>query len=137
MAAFLNMNTNATTRGDAQVNICQRSSNLSSLVFLGLKCALCVFGVWCVCLVCVWCVFGVCVVCGVCVFQAYVELNELRGSTWQETGRWVGFEENMNPATGTWSPSHISYLTFKSLIQLRKTMSTGDTHSLNENACDE
>ncbi|XP_046894571.1 solute carrier family 4 member 1a (Diego blood group) [Hypomesus transpacificus] len=72
--AFLNMNTNATTRGDA---------------------------------------------------QAYVELNELRGSTWQETGRWVGFEENMNPATGTWSPSHISYLTFKSLIQLRKTMSTG------------
>uniref|UniRef100_A0A8C4GZX1 Anion exchange protein n=1 Tax=Dicentrarchus labrax TaxID=13489 RepID=A0A8C4GZX1_DICLA len=72
--AYLNLNTNATTRGDA---------------------------------------------------QAYVELNELQGNTWQETGRWVGYEENLNPATGIWSPSHVSYLTFKSLIQLRKTMSTG------------
>ncbi|XP_074512409.1 solute carrier family 4 member 1a (Diego blood group) isoform X2 [Sebastes fasciatus] len=72
--AYLNLNTNATTRGDA---------------------------------------------------QAYVELNELQGNTWQETGRWVGYEENLNPATGTWGPSHVSHLTFKSLIQLRKTMSTG------------
>ncbi|XP_072299053.1 solute carrier family 4 member 1a (Diego blood group) [Eucyclogobius newberryi] len=72
--AYLNMNTNATTRGDA---------------------------------------------------QAYVELNELQGSSWQETARWVGFEENLNPATGKWSGSHVSYLTFKSLIQLRKAMSTG------------
>ncbi|KAK7940605.1 hypothetical protein WMY93_003931 [Mugilogobius chulae] len=72
--AYLNMNTNATTRGDA---------------------------------------------------QAYVELNELQGNSWQETARWVGFEENMNTATGKWSGSHVSYLTFKSLIQLRKTMSTG------------
>ncbi|XP_049601074.1 solute carrier family 4 member 1a (Diego blood group) [Syngnathus scovelli] len=57
--------------------------------------------------------------------QAYVELNELQGNTWQETGRWVGFEENFDAATGKWGPSHTSYLTFKSLIQLRKTMSTG------------
>jgi len=55
-----------------------------------------------------------------------VELNELQGSTWQETGRWVGYEENLNPATGKWSSSHVSHLSFKSLIQLRKTMSTGD-----------
>ncbi|XP_056262391.1 solute carrier family 4 member 1a (Diego blood group) isoform X2 [Pseudoliparis swirei] len=72
--AHLNLNTNATTRGDA---------------------------------------------------QAYVELNELQGNVWQETGRWVGYEENLNPATGKWGPSHVSHLTFKSLIQLRKTMSTG------------
>uniref|UniRef100_A0A3B5ARJ5 Anion exchange protein n=1 Tax=Stegastes partitus TaxID=144197 RepID=A0A3B5ARJ5_9TELE len=72
--AFLNLNTNATTRGDA---------------------------------------------------QAYVELNELQGSTWQETSRWVGYEENFNPATRTWGPSHVSYLTFKSLIQLRRSMGTG------------
>uniref|UniRef100_A0A672YM75 Anion exchange protein n=3 Tax=Sphaeramia orbicularis TaxID=375764 RepID=A0A672YM75_9TELE len=72
--AFFNLNTNATTRGDA---------------------------------------------------QAYVELNELQGSSWQETARWVGYEENLNPATGKWSSSHVSYLTFKSMIQLRKTMSTG------------
>lgn len=61
-----------------------------------------------------------------------MELNELQGSTWQETGRWVGYEENLNPATGKWGPSHVSYLTFKSLIQLRKTMGTGDLGSLNE-----
>uniref|UniRef100_A0A8C6WX34 Anion exchange protein n=1 Tax=Neogobius melanostomus TaxID=47308 RepID=A0A8C6WX34_9GOBI len=56
---------------------------------------------------------------------AYVELNELQGNSWQETARWVGFEENLNTASGKWSSSHASYLTFKSLIQLRKSMSTG------------
>uniref|UniRef100_A0A8C1R7Y3 Solute carrier family 4 member 1a (Diego blood group) n=1 Tax=Cyprinus carpio TaxID=7962 RepID=A0A8C1R7Y3_CYPCA len=56
---------------------------------------------------------------------AYVELNELRGEVWQEMGRWLGYEENLSPATGQWSQSHISYLTFKSLFQLRKVMSTG------------
>uniref|UniRef100_A0A9J8DH54 Anion exchange protein n=1 Tax=Cyprinus carpio carpio TaxID=630221 RepID=A0A9J8DH54_CYPCA len=57
--------------------------------------------------------------------DAYVELNELRGEVWQEMGRWLGYEENLSPATGQWSQSHISYLTFKSLFQLRKVMSTG------------
>ncbi|KAL7860595.1 hypothetical protein AOLI_G00169440 [Acnodon oligacanthus] len=57
--------------------------------------------------------------------QAYVELNELLGNKWQETGRWAGYEESYNPITGAWGPSHVSYLTFKSLIQLRKVMSTG------------
>ncbi|KAM6904573.1 solute carrier family 4 member 1a (Diego blood group) [Xenentodon cancila] len=57
--------------------------------------------------------------------QAYVELNELQGNTWQETSRWVGYEENLDPATGRWGPSHVSYLTFKSLIQVRRAMSTG------------
>uniref|UniRef100_A0A672H7Z5 Anion exchange protein n=1 Tax=Salarias fasciatus TaxID=181472 RepID=A0A672H7Z5_SALFA len=56
---------------------------------------------------------------------AYVELNELQGNLWQETSRWVGYEENFNPSTGKWGSSHVSYLTFKSLIQLRKTLSTG------------
>lgn len=64
--------------------------------------------------------------------QAYVELNELQVGTWQETARWVGFEENFNPVTGIWGPSHVSYLTFKSLIQVRKTMSTGDWGALKE-----
>ncbi|KAI7803691.1 Solute carrier family 4 [Triplophysa rosa] len=57
--------------------------------------------------------------------EAYVELNELRGELWQEMGRWVGYEENFSPATQEWGASHVSYLTFKSLIQLRKVMSTG------------
>uniref|UniRef100_W5L7E3 Anion exchange protein n=1 Tax=Astyanax mexicanus TaxID=7994 RepID=W5L7E3_ASTMX len=60
-----------------------------------------------------------------CLCQAYVELNELLGNKWQETGRWVGYEESYNPITGAWGPSHVSYLTFKSLIQLRKVMTTG------------
>uniref|UniRef100_A0A1A8I5R0 Anion exchange protein n=2 Tax=Nothobranchius TaxID=28779 RepID=A0A1A8I5R0_NOTKU len=72
--AFLNLNTNATTRGDA---------------------------------------------------QAYVELNELQGNVWQETGRWVGYEENLDSATGKWGPSHVSYLTFRSLLQVRRTLSSG------------
>uniref|UniRef100_A0A146VAG2 Anion exchange protein n=1 Tax=Fundulus heteroclitus TaxID=8078 RepID=A0A146VAG2_FUNHE len=72
--AFLNVNTNATTRGDA---------------------------------------------------QAYVELNELQGNIWQETSRWVGFEENLDPNTRQWGPSHVSYLTFKSLLQVRRAISRG------------
>ncbi|XP_062389072.1 solute carrier family 4 member 1a (Diego blood group) isoform X1 [Sardina pilchardus] len=57
--------------------------------------------------------------------QAYVELNELKGGIWQETGRWAGYEESYSPASRKWGSSHISYLTFKSLIQLRKAMSNG------------
>ncbi|MFT7799072.1 band 3 anion exchange protein-like isoform X1, partial [Arapaima gigas] len=62
--------------------------------------------------------------------QAYVELNELQGdgteeAHWQETGRWMGYEESYNFKTGTWTPAHISYLTFKSLIDLRRIILTG------------
>ncbi|XP_069011697.1 solute carrier family 4 member 1b (Diego blood group) [Embiotoca jacksoni] len=46
---------------------------------------------------------------------------------WQETGRWAGYEESFDPQAGVWATSHISYLTFKSLIQLRRTMTTGVT----------
>uniref|UniRef100_A0A671YV75 Anion exchange protein n=2 Tax=Sparus aurata TaxID=8175 RepID=A0A671YV75_SPAAU len=58
-------------------------------------------------------------------FSVLISLNELQGNSWQETSRWMGYEENLNTATGKWGPSHVSYLTFKSLLQLRKTMSTG------------
>lgn len=58
--------------------------------------------------------------------QAYVELNELQGNIWQETGRWVGYEENLDSATGKWGPSHVSYLTFRSLLYVRRAMSTGE-----------
>ncbi|XP_029311593.1 solute carrier family 4 member 1b (Diego blood group) [Cottoperca gobio] len=46
---------------------------------------------------------------------------------WQETGRWEGSEESFDPQSGVWATSSISYLTFKSLIQLRRTMNTGVT----------
>nr|XP_046232634.1 solute carrier family 4 member 1b (Diego blood group) isoform X2 [Scatophagus argus] len=64
--------------------------------------------------------------------QRYVELRELmkdqkQQTYWQETGRWGGYEESFDPQSGVWGSSHISYLTFKSLIQLRRTMNTGVT----------
>ncbi|XP_076857138.1 solute carrier family 4 member 1b (Diego blood group) isoform X2 [Brachyhypopomus gauderio] len=43
----------------------------------------------------------------------------------QETGEWAGYEENYDPEAGRWGPPHISYLTFKSLVQLQRTMKTG------------
>uniref|UniRef100_A0A3B5KPJ1 Anion exchange protein n=1 Tax=Xiphophorus couchianus TaxID=32473 RepID=A0A3B5KPJ1_9TELE len=43
---------------------------------------------------------------------------------WQETGRWAGYEESLDPHAGVWASTQISYLTFKSLIQLRRTMNT-------------
>uniref|UniRef100_A0A3P8TUH9 Anion exchange protein n=1 Tax=Amphiprion percula TaxID=161767 RepID=A0A3P8TUH9_AMPPE len=62
--------------------------------------------------------------------QSYVELNELmkdqkQETYWQETGRWAGYEESYDPQAGVWGSSHVSYLTFKSLIQLRRSMNTG------------
>ncbi|XP_061823824.1 solute carrier family 4 member 1b (Diego blood group) [Nerophis lumbriciformis] len=44
---------------------------------------------------------------------------------WQETGRWEGYEESFDPQSGVWASSHVSYLTFKSLVQLRRSMNTG------------
>uniref|UniRef100_A0A3P8TUS8 Anion exchange protein n=1 Tax=Amphiprion percula TaxID=161767 RepID=A0A3P8TUS8_AMPPE len=62
--------------------------------------------------------------------HSYVELNELmkdqkQETYWQETGRWAGYEESYDPQAGVWGSSHVSYLTFKSLIQLRRSMNTG------------
>uniref|UniRef100_A0A8C1V5Y2 Anion exchange protein n=1 Tax=Cyprinus carpio TaxID=7962 RepID=A0A8C1V5Y2_CYPCA len=70
---------------------------------------------------------GFIVICG----QAYVEMNESvknpnQQSYWQEMGRWVGYEETYDVEAGHWGPSHISYLTFKSLVQIRRTMNTGE-----------
>ncbi|XP_062388473.1 solute carrier family 4 member 1b (Diego blood group) isoform X2 [Sardina pilchardus] len=44
---------------------------------------------------------------------------------WQETARWSGHEESYDPEAGGWGQSHISYLTFKSLVQLRRALTTG------------
>ncbi|XP_077407028.1 solute carrier family 4 member 1b (Diego blood group) isoform X2 [Vanacampus margaritifer] len=44
---------------------------------------------------------------------------------WQETGRWAAHEESFDPQSGVWASSYVSYLTFKSLVQLRRSMNTG------------
>lgn len=65
-----------------------------------------------------------------CCVQVYLQLHEqMKDQTqqpyWEETGRWAGYEENFDPHAGVWASPHVSYLTFKSLIQLRRTMNTG------------
>ncbi|XP_010862875.1 solute carrier family 4 member 1b (Diego blood group) isoform X1 [Esox lucius] len=63
------------------------------------------------------------------ILKTNVKLAELMKNQeqcyWQDTGRWMGYEESYDPQAGGWGTSHISYLTFKSLIQLRRTMNTG------------
>ncbi|XP_041087415.1 band 3 anion transport protein-like isoform X2 [Polyodon spathula] len=62
--------------------------------------------------------------------QSYVELNELKMDTnqelfWQETARWVRYEEDFNQDVERWDKPHVSYLTFSSLLELRRTMDKG------------
>ncbi|KAK7919613.1 hypothetical protein WMY93_010897 [Mugilogobius chulae] len=52
-------------------------------------------------------------------------MKDQKEAYWQETGRWVGYEESFDPQAGVWASSQISFLTFKSLIQIRRTMNTG------------
>ncbi|KAF4084622.1 hypothetical protein AMELA_G00108150 [Ameiurus melas] len=51
--------------------------------------------------------------------------NESEQGGLQETGRWQGYKQSHDPEVGLWESSHISFLTFKSLVQLRRTMDTG------------
>ncbi|MBN3308726.1 B3AT protein, partial [Amia calva] len=44
---------------------------------------------------------------------------------WMETGRWIRYEEGYDPVEGNWGKAHVSYLTFKSLLELRRSMETG------------
>ena len=90
----------------------------------------------CVCL----CVPGVCVyrVCikyvfmfmYVCVYQVFVELNELvvdqnQQVQWRETARWIKFEEDVEEETERWGRPHVASLSFRSLLELRRTLSHG------------
>uniref|UniRef100_A0A3B3XQY1 Anion exchange protein n=1 Tax=Poecilia mexicana TaxID=48701 RepID=A0A3B3XQY1_9TELE len=59
-----------------------------------------------------------------CVTQKAEMKEQEQQGYWQETGRWAGYEESLDPQAGVWASSQISYLTFKSLIQLRRTMNT-------------
>nr|XP_015818671.2 solute carrier family 4 member 1b (Diego blood group) isoform X1 [Nothobranchius furzeri] len=65
--------------------------------------------------------------CGVphrCVKQGDLMKDQEQQAYWQETGRWAGGEESLDPEAGVWASLQISYLTFKGLIQLRRTMNT-------------
>ena len=65
--------------------------------------------------------------------QVFVELEELKASSvetagdglqWEETARWLKFEEDVESA-GRWGRPHVSALTFHSLVELRRSLEQG------------
>ncbi|XP_074841493.1 anion exchange protein 2 isoform X2 [Carettochelys insculpta] len=62
--------------------------------------------------------------------EVFVELNELvvdknRELQWKETARWIKFEEDVEEETDRWGKPHVASLSFRSLLELRKTLSHG------------
>ncbi|XP_028987262.3 anion exchange protein 2a [Betta splendens] len=62
--------------------------------------------------------------------EVFVELNELvidrnQEPQWRETARWIKFEEEVEEETERWGRPRIASLSFRSLLELRKTMSHG------------
>lgn len=62
--------------------------------------------------------------------QVFVELNELimdknQEMQWRETARWIKFEEDVEEETDRWGKPHVASLSFRSLLELRKTISHG------------
>ncbi|XP_078083953.1 anion exchange protein 3-like [Mustelus asterias] len=62
--------------------------------------------------------------------EVFVELNELvmgknNEMMWQETARWIKFEEDVVSETYKWGKPHVASLTFRSLLELRKTIAQG------------
>lgn len=63
--------------------------------------------------------------------QVFVELNELtmdknQELQWKETARWIKFEEDVEEETDRWGKPHVASLSFRSLLELRKTISHGN-----------
>ncbi|XP_061093492.1 anion exchange protein 2b isoform X2 [Conger conger] len=62
--------------------------------------------------------------------KVFVELNELimdknQEMQWRETARWIKFEEDVEEETDRWGKPHVASLSFRSLLELRKTISHG------------
>ncbi|XP_063075317.1 anion exchange protein 2a isoform X2 [Engraulis encrasicolus] len=66
-----------------------------------------------------------------CNKKVFVELNELlmdknsQEMQWRETARWIKFEEDVEEETDRWGKPHVASLSFRSLLELRKTISHG------------
>ncbi|XP_078345150.1 band 3 anion transport protein-like [Oculina patagonica] len=60
--------------------------------------------------------------------EAFVELEQLTKNgeemEWQETARWIKFEENVEDSN-RWGKPHVASLTFHSLLELRKNLEKG------------
>ncbi|XP_069473057.1 anion exchange protein 3 isoform X2 [Ambystoma mexicanum] len=62
--------------------------------------------------------------------EVFVELNELLydknlDMQWRETARWIKFEEDVEEDTSRWGKPHVASLSFRSLLELRKTIAHG------------
>uniref|UniRef100_A0A671WDN3 Anion exchange protein n=1 Tax=Sparus aurata TaxID=8175 RepID=A0A671WDN3_SPAAU len=59
----------------------------------------------------------------------FVELNELivkdHEMRWKERARWIKFEEDVEEETGRWGKAHVASLSFRSLLELRRTITHG------------
>lgn len=59
-----------------------------------------------------------------------MELNELmldrsQEPHWRETARWIKFEEDVEEETERWGKPHVASLSFRSLLELRRTIAQG------------
>ncbi|XP_041699704.1 anion exchange protein 3-like isoform X3 [Coregonus clupeaformis] len=62
--------------------------------------------------------------------EVFVELNELivdknQELLWKETARWIKFEEDVEEETDRWGKPHVASLSFRSLLELRRTITHG------------
>uniref|UniRef100_A0A6G1RJL1 Anion exchange protein n=1 Tax=Hypotaenidia okinawae TaxID=2861861 RepID=A0A6G1RJL1_9GRUI len=62
--------------------------------------------------------------------EVFVELNELVADKnqelqWKETARWIKFEEDVEEETERWGKPHVASLSFRSLLELRRTLAHG------------
>uniref|UniRef100_A0A8P4G2C8 Anion exchange protein n=1 Tax=Dicentrarchus labrax TaxID=13489 RepID=A0A8P4G2C8_DICLA len=62
--------------------------------------------------------------------QLFVELNELivdkdHEMRWKERARWIKFEEDVEEETDRWGKPHVASLSFRSLLELRRTITQG------------
>uniref|UniRef100_A0A669D4Q2 Anion exchange protein n=1 Tax=Oreochromis niloticus TaxID=8128 RepID=A0A669D4Q2_ORENI len=60
----------------------------------------------------------------------FVELNELivekdHEMRWKERARWIKFEEDVDDETDRWGKPHVASLSFRSLLELRRTITHG------------
>ena len=65
--------------------------------------------------------------------KVFVELNELlldknQEPQWRETARWIKFEEDVEEETERWGKPHVASLSFRSLLELRRTLAHGNPH---------
>ncbi|XP_070492636.1 band 3 anion transport protein-like [Chironomus tepperi] len=61
--------------------------------------------------------------------DSFVQLDELYfygdDAEWQETARWIKYEENLEEGSGRWGRPHVPTLSFQSLLSLRNCLETG------------